>query len=250
MLNDKKVSFIICSNDDACLDIALVSINSLIKPEGFEFEIINIKNTKNVAAGYNSAIDNSNAKYKVYMHQDVQILKPDLILRIINIFKKNEKLGYIGICGSKDFTPDGFWWHSLADNGNIYVPSNKHYGILYDFFPNEGGLKLTKFNLPKKDSDFEEIKSIDGLMFITQYDVKWRDDLFQNYFFFDTWQAIEFYERGYIGGILNSNEDIYIYHFAGLKPWWDNPDRKKYEYESSLNYQKHFNEYMRTKKLP
>ena len=73
-MNEKQFCFIICTNDELFLQECLIYINDLYVPEGFTVDIITIKEAASMAARYNAAMGASDAKYKIYMHQDVFIL--------------------------------------------------------------------------------------------------------------------------------------------------------------------------------
>ena len=42
-----------------------------------------------------------------------------------------------------------------------------------------------------------EVKGIGGLIMITQYDIPWRDDIFDGWHFYDASQSIEFIRKGF-----------------------------------------------------
>ena len=42
-----------------------------------------------------------------------------------------------------------------------------------------------------------DVEAIDGLIMITQYDIPWREDLFQKWDFYDVSQSMEFIRHGY-----------------------------------------------------
>ena len=65
-------------------------------------------------------MNNSDAKYKVYMHQDVMIRNVQFIENIIKIFKQNLKVGMIGMIGGT----------CMPETGVIYRAWNIGYGIL------------------------------------------------------------------------------------------------------------------------
>ena len=42
-----------------------------------------------------------------------------------------------------------------------------------------------------------EVEAIDGLLMATQYDIPWREDLFDKWDFYDVSQSLEFIRHGY-----------------------------------------------------
>ncbi|EEK80062.1 hypothetical protein bcere0009_10690 [Bacillus cereus R309803] len=47
------------------------------------------------------------------------------------------------------------------------------------------------------------VQVIAGLLMATQYDISWREDLFQGFDFYDVSQSLEFQKAGYLIGIPN-----------------------------------------------
>ncbi|NRU88044.1 hypothetical protein DFH41_002631 [Clostridium beijerinckii] len=72
-MKENKIAFITCVNDETLYEKSLSYINKLQIPMGIEIEIIAIRNAKSMTSAYNEAIQKSDSKYKVYLHQDVYI---------------------------------------------------------------------------------------------------------------------------------------------------------------------------------
>lgn len=71
--------------------------------------------------------------------------------------------------------------------------------------------------------DYMNASAIDGLFMATQYDVKWREDLFDGFHFYDVSQSFEFMQQGYEVGIAKQEEPWCI-HKCG-----DHFDAEAYE---------------------
>ena len=69
-MDDKKFAFITCVNSDYWYNECVLYLQHLKIPEGFKIEIIPVRGATSMTAGYNSAMKNSDAKYKIYLHQD------------------------------------------------------------------------------------------------------------------------------------------------------------------------------------
>ena len=69
-MNDQKICFIACVNDDRYEQERLKYLNHLIVPEGYEVESLSVREAKSMTAGYNEGMHGSDAKYKVYLHLD------------------------------------------------------------------------------------------------------------------------------------------------------------------------------------
>ncbi|MGL4913489.1 MAG: glycosyltransferase family protein [Romboutsia sp.] len=181
-MNDKKISFISAVNDDIQYQQCLLLINSLNIPKGFTIETIPIKNATSMCNAYNEGMLLSDAKYKVYLHQDAFILNLDFIQNIIDIFNLDSSIGIIGMCGAKTLPPSGIWWDSADTMGKIYEKNGSYFGVL---------------GFREVEKEYEEVESIDGLIIITQYDIEWRSDIFDGWHFYDISQSKEFKMHDY-----------------------------------------------------
>ena len=181
-MNDRVFCFIICSNDELYTQECLYYINQLNVPEGYEIEVLTIVDAQSMTAGYNEGMNHSDAKYKVYMHQDVFIINRDFIYNCLNIFQKDDKIGMIGMVGAPRLHPSGVMWKGNRC-GRIY---EQHIFETRLFTGDE-----------EVRGDYAEVEVIDGLLMVTQYDLPWREDLFDKWDFYDCSQSMEFIRHGY-----------------------------------------------------
>jgi hypothetical protein len=150
-----------------------------------------------MCAGYNAAMKDSDAKYKVYMHQDVFILNVNFIADIIKIFRENPDYGMLGMAGTERFANDGnylrIWDQGMLRNGMV-LDDNIIDGDVDELTP---------------------VKAVDGFMLVTQYDLEWREDIFDGFDFYDISQGMEFYIAGYKVGLPHQGYP-WCLHDAGL----------------------------------
>lgn len=194
-MNGKKICFISCVNNESLYEENLKSIKNLSIPEGYEVEIIGIRDAKSMTSGYNQAMEISDAKYKVYTHQDVVILNKKIVSDILNIFRDNS-IGIIGVIGSKRMPSNGVWTDGLPLYGRT---SDMYYGQKID----------NKAREPI--NDYEEVALLDGLILITQYDIPWRDDIFKGWHFYDASQCTEMR----LGGkkvVVPKQHNVWVHH--------------------------------------
>ena len=64
------------------------------------------------------------------------------------------------------------------------------------------------------ESTILSVQAIDGLLMATQYDIPWREDLFQGFHFYDVSQSLEFQKAGYLIGIPNQ-ANVWCIHYNG-----------------------------------
>lgn len=63
--------------------------------------MIAIRDASSMASGYNIGMERTDAKYKIYMHQDVLIINKDFISQLLQIFQSDSQIGMIGMIGTK-----------------------------------------------------------------------------------------------------------------------------------------------------
>ncbi|MEW8956925.1 glycosyltransferase family protein [Clostridium sp.] len=198
-INDKLISFIICVNDESLYEECKRYIKELKIPEGYSIEIIKITDARSMTSGYNKGIHKALGKYKIYMHQDVFILNKNILDDILYIFS-NKNIGVIGLVGSKGIPDSAIWWED-----------NEVYGSVYD---NHNGV-MDKLEFRNPQGYIEEVSLIDGLIMITQYDVPWREDIFQGWHFYDASQCIEFTKNNF-KIVVPKQLDPWILHDCGI----------------------------------
>lgn len=181
-MDEKNICFIVVVNNEDTFNECKLYIDSLEVPNGFTTNIITIKNIENLCKAYNIAMRSSNAKYKVYIHEDVLIINKKFIYNLINTFKNDDTLGLLGVCGAKKLPDNAIWWESEKLLGQVYDCST-------------GRTRLLSFG--EVENLYEEVETVDGLIMITQHDIKWREDLFDKGYFYDIAQCTEFISKGY-----------------------------------------------------
>lgn len=199
-MNEKKFCFISCVNNSQYYEECLYYINKINVPIGYEIEVLSIEDSKGMASGYNEAMNASDAKYKIYLHQDTFIINENFLYDILYTFENNSDIGMIGVVGSKVIPTSAIWWETNHKYGKVYESS-------------AGNLSELKFKDVEKR--YEQVKIIDGLIMITQYDLPWRDDVFDGYHFYDASQSTEFTKKGY--KVIVPNQDKpWIIHDCGM----------------------------------
>ena len=179
-MNANKICFIMCVNDKLRAEEAIYYINRLLIPEGYALDLLTVEDAPSMAGGYNEAMNASDAKYKIYMHQDVLITEPHFLYHILDIFT-DPQVGMIGMVGAPKMPQNGIMWHTDRI-GKLYS-CNYYRTEAHDLGPVQGA--------------FQSVEAVDGFMMITQYDLPWREDLFKHFDFYDVSQSYEFRKSGY-----------------------------------------------------
>ncbi|GAF21697.1 MULTISPECIES: glycosyltransferase family protein [Shouchella] len=197
MTNKTKICFITCVNDEVLYRRSVSHIDMLYLPRGYTVEKIAIRNAKSMTSGYNEALQQSNAKYKVYLHQDTMIINRMFLHDLLFLFENHPSLGMFGVIGSKELPENSVWWESEQKAGKI-LEKRETYGYL---------------SFIEADYAFQSAAVIDGVMMATQYDLPWEEQ-FDGWHFYDVSQSVLFVHHGYEVGIAHQPHP-WIMHECG-----------------------------------
>lgn len=173
------ISFICAINDEELFLNCKNKINDLEIPPNYHIEIIEIRNYISIASAYNEGMKKAKGKYKVYLKSETMINIKHFIYNILGIFNE-ENIGAIGTIGCKDLEPNGIWWQG-----------KDLYGQVEEIRPDIS--RIISFKQPEQIC--EEVIFVDNLIFITQYDIPWREDIFDGYNFYESAQCMEFKKK-------------------------------------------------------
>lgn len=210
-MDNGKIAFITCVNNDDDYSEVLLYLKSLAVPEGMTAEYIAVRGASSMCAGYNQGMRQSDAKYKVYLHQDTLIVNKNFVADIKRIFE-DESIGLIGVIGCRSLPRTGVWWDGLRTYGRV----------LHACEPES----VTNTRCRQPDGAYQEVESVDGLILITQYDLPWRSDLFDGWHFYDTSVCLEMARAGF-KVVVPRQEDFWCIHCPKEKPLA--PVYKKYQ---------------------
>jgi len=239
-MNDHKICFIACVNNDKYDEEMFRYIDRLKIPEGYDLEYISVRDAKSMCAGYNEGMNSSDAKYKIYLHQDTFIINRNILYDILTIFG-DPNIGMIGLVGSPKLPEDGVMWHGPRV-GKVYKSS------CYSTHINEpdpqifaGGLDHNFNNKMQNDNQekfYQEVEAIDGFFMATQVDVPWREDIFTHFDFYDISQSEEIRKAGF-KVVVPSQEKPFCMHDDGFLNFsFYEEERKRFifEYKGESEY--------------
>lgn len=173
-----KICIVINVTEQDKYDITMRSLQTINVPQGKKIEICEIFDAANIGAAYNQAIIGSNAKYKIYIQEGVEILNKNLLSELLDLFESEYRAGIVGMSGSEYIPVDT----------NIYK-TKKYYGAICS----------NKENIAYKEVDAgaKIVDGLDGLFIATQYDIPWREDKFSSLYYLTLAQCTEFRQNGY-----------------------------------------------------
>lgn len=207
-MNARKICFILCVNNELYKRECISYIERLALPDGFEREIIPVEGASSMTSGYNQAMQQSNAKYKVYLHQDVFLVNRMFIYDILKLFE-NPRIGLIGMVGGLDVDKTPVMW------------KGRRVGLLY---ANDIVMAYLSELGKVHGEEYMEVQAVDGFLMATQYDIGWREDILKKWDFYDVSQSVEFRKQSY---------QVVVPHME--KPWCLHDD-------GFVNFQNYFDE--------
>lgn len=187
--NDRKICFISCVNDEKMYSMSTERLKELDVPPGMTTEYMAVRDAVSMCAGYQQAMEQSDAKYKIYLHQDVLILDELFLVRLVELFSCNQLCGIAGVVGSSNLPANGVWWEGRRLGAIVDDCHDSMIEYRYD------GAEVSR-----------PAMALDGLLLATQYDVPWRCDIFDGWHFYDVSACMEFRRAGYQAVVMGQPE--------------------------------------------
>lgn len=225
VLNDRKICIITAVNDETQYNAMIPYLQELIVPAGMQLESLVVYEADSMTSAYQQGMESSDAKYKVYLHQDAWLIEPACLAIMIREFQQHPEYGIAGVVGSHSIPASGIWWDGQVSG---QIMDNHYYGLWREYI-----FERCESAIP--------VKALDGLCLMTQYDIPWREDLFTKWHFYDVSQCQEFRRRGY-QAVVMPQANTWIMHNSGAVDM-DMVNKTGYEEERQKflqEYQKEF----------
>lgn len=210
--NAQKVAFIMCANNQLYSNEVIRYISSLRIPKGMSVEIIVVWNASGMAAGYNQAMNSSDAKYKVYLHQDTFIINPNFIQNMLAIYEGEDAPSMLGIAGCAKTDSNGIWWTKQAKG----VWMTWYQEAILTMLESNSISSLSEEERLQRDYNYKEVACLDGILISTSQDIEWREDLFDGWHFYDISQGFEFGRRNLKVACV-VDDDMWVMHETTMK---------------------------------
>ena len=195
-MNSEKIAFITAVNNESQYNECQYYIDHLDVPTGFAIEKVVVRNAPSMCNAYNQAMKKTDAKYKVYLHQDVLIRNKNIISDLLEIFKDDE-IGLVGMAGGTAMPTNGICFATF-DTGIV----------------EERGPGLSYWMAAKTNRGGRDVVAVDGLLMATQVDIPWREDLFRGFHYYDISQSFEMLKAGYRVYVPHQDEPWAIHNCA------------------------------------
>jgi hypothetical protein len=181
-MNGKKFSFLIVTNKEEYYNECVYYIGNLKVPEGYVVECVPVHQASGMASGYNAAMQVTDAKYKIFIQQDVFILNRHFLQDLLTVFESDPRIGMVGMTGIEKLPKDMLLWGA------------PRVGALYNTQTGKADYEEYSYNI---EDGMTDVECVDGLLIATQTDLKWRADLFDGWDLYDAAQSCEFRRKGY-----------------------------------------------------
>jgi len=201
--DNHKIAFITCVNSEDWYSECRLYLEHLELPEGFAAEYLPIRGAASMCAGYNQGQRMSDAKYKVYLHQDTLVVNKWLVRDLLDLFS-DASIGLVGVIGCRSLPKSGVWWDGLRTYGRV----------LHACEPES----VVDSHCKEPEGKFQELEAVDGLFIATQYDIPWREDILTGWHMYDTAMCMEMRRAGYKVVVPNQEQDFWCIHCPKEKP--------------------------------
>lgn len=159
-MNNKKLAIIIYKKSEQKTYELVNELNKLLIPNEYSVGIV-LCSGRNAAIAYNSIASKIDAKYRIYIYDDIVRVSPRLIMFVLENFIKYPETGLLGNFGS-----------TLPLNGDI-TSANKYYGM-YAFTDEKQKVRKV---VGKNPLFYQEVYNIDSHFFATSIDFKFDEEL-------------------------------------------------------------------------
>lgn len=188
--NVNEVAYIMCANNQAYVDEVVKYLHRQQLPAGLSMKIYVVWNAKSMTAGYNAAMNISDAAYKIYIHQDTFISDIFYTSKILERLQTT-KYHMLGLAGAEEMPGTGKWWDCN--------PMQKRMCLYQDFT-----IHTLNSVTDSAEVDVKDVQALDGVLIATKTDLQWREDLFDNFHFYDVSQSMEFLRHALPVGYYNN----------------------------------------------
>jgi len=179
-------------------------------------DIVTISGNESIFRNYNLGISRARYPIKAFIHQDVDLLHPSWVFKVIRAFASCPNTGLIGLVGTSKLLDRGMWWES----GREYI-----YGEVFS------GLEKANWIFNVSDSSVD-VQCVDGLFMATNRDIPW-DSSLKGFHCYDIDYSREISQRGlgikviphkvwHIGAIRDGKPDMEQFYTK-----WENDNRRQ-----------------------
>lgn len=190
-MREKSIDFILCCSNQECVDKCVACINNLIIPEGYSIDIIGASEANSIAEAYNALMIESDAKYKVYLYENIYITDREFLIKAIDEIESDSGIGMLGVLGQNNYIESeiGEW-----NCGTISIVNNTR------------AEKIDLNNHLQKEVDI-----LNGCLLMTAVDVGWESITGDKNGYFDLAHSKKMRAAGYSLRVFNTENPVCLY---------------------------------------
>lgn len=190
----EKIAVIVNSHTEKGTELCLASVCELEVPENCDIDVSVVRDGEIYKSidGIGQAM--VAADYRVFLDDTTVIVDKEVLCKAVSIFRREKKVGLLGVTGAKVLLTDG-----------LSATSPKRLGCYYD----ETADRVVKGTISAED--FEECLTVDGFLLVSKVDIPWREDLFSDTEFLASSACIELKRLGYKVGVIREEMPAIVY---------------------------------------
>lgn len=197
-MNNKRICIISCTNNVIKANLEL-QISKLHIPAGFSLDFLVVNGAKSMCAGYNEAAAVSDAKFKIYIRDDIEICNEYLLEDLLAIFNESAEIGIVGALGVQSMPVD-----MIIENGILFGPAGENTILV--------------------EEKYKDVMAVTGDFIATQVDIRWDEANIDDWYTFALSQCAAFRCMGY--RIVAAGQE--------KGPWIKLGDSKRYDYQDAV----------------
>ena len=131
------------------------------------------------------------------------MVNKNVIADLLSIFR-DETIGLVGVIGCRSLPQSGVWWDGLRTYGRVLHHCETE--------------SVIDSHCMEPDGPYIDVEAADGLFMAIQYGIRWREDLFTGWHFYDTSMCMEMRRHEFRCVVPNQEEDFWCIHCPQEKP--------------------------------
>ncbi|WP_039969615.1 glycosyltransferase [Selenomonas artemidis] len=180
-MNEKGIAILVWKRNEEHYANCIEGLRNLQYPAGCEVQVYTLTEQDVFTKQCNSVLAETDAKYKIYLSDEMRIAAPTFVQDMLNIFA-DTSIGMIGFFGSAE----------MPLSANIMDAPHKYGSVL---MPVSGALEEMRFGEGTAEA-VADVRAILPSLFVTQYDVPWDANYTGQYYAVQA-QCRNFTRRGY-----------------------------------------------------
>ncbi|WP_276676116.1 glycosyltransferase [Selenomonas artemidis] len=180
-MNKKGIAILVWKQDEEHYANCIEGLRQLQYPAGYEVRVYTLTEQDTFTKQCNSVLAETDAKYKIYLSDEMRITAPTFVQDMLNIFA-DTSIGMIGFFGSTE----------MPLSANIMDAPHKYGSVL---IPAGGVLEEMRFGEGTADA-VADVRAILPSLFVTQNDLPWDADYTGQYYAVQA-QCRNFTRHGY-----------------------------------------------------